>query len=370
MALRYRFGLVIVILFALSYALRCRAQSSGQSTTSGMQPVSAQPETAPSGLATSGAEQPADQPLSGCISGSVVDQSGAVVSGAVIKVTTAGQPLDQQAIAGSNGQFFLANIAPGSFQLTISSKGFAPKTLAGDLHSGEIHTLPPIVLNVASAVTEVQVGLTQQEVAQEQIKIEEKQRVLGIIPNFYVSYVPNAAPLNAKQKFQLAGRTVIDPFTLVVVAGTAGVEQWQNHFIGYGQGLQGYGKRFGANYADAIAGTVIGGAILPSILKQDPRYFYKGTGTFHSRFLYAISMAFICKGDNGRWQPNYSNLLGNLAAGGISNLYYPSEDRQSAGLTFENAGVGIIGSAAGNILQEFIVPRLTPHHHRATQAQQ
>jgi hypothetical protein len=225
------------------------------------------------------------------------------------------------------------------------------------------------MLNVASSVTEVQVGLTQQEVAQEQIKIEEKQRVLGIIPNFYVSYVPNAAPLDTKQKFELAGRTIIDPFTLVVVAGTAGVQQAQNHFIGYGQGLQGYGKRFGANYADATVGTLIGGAILPSILKQDPRYFYKGTGTFHSRFLYAISMSFICKGDNGRWQPNYSNIIGNLAAGGISNLYYPSEDRRSAGLTFENAGVGIIGSAAANILQEFIVPRLTPHHH-PKQAQQ
>jgi hypothetical protein len=218
-------------------------------------------------------------------------------------------------------------------------------------------------LNVASAVTEVRVGLTRQEVAQEQVKIEETQRVLGIIPNFYVSYVPNAAPLSAKQKFQLAARTVVDPFTLVVVAGTAGVEQWQNHFIGYGQGLQGYAKRFGANYADTVSGTFIGGAILPSILKQDPRYFYKGTGSFHSRFVYAVGMAFICKGDNGRWQPNYSNILGNIAAGGISNLYYPSEDRHSASLTFENAGVGLIGSAASNILQEFIIPKLTPHHH-------
>lgn len=369
MAVRYRIGLVVVILFALPFSLRCPAQSSGQSAAPSPQSVSAQPESGTPGPATSGTAQPADQSLSACISGSVVDQSGAVVTGAVIKVT-AGQFPDQQVVTGTNGQFFFANIAPGTFQLWISSKGFAPKTLAGNLHSGEIDTLPPIVLNVASAVTEVQVGLTQQEVAQEQIKIEEKQRVLGIIPNFYVSYVPNAAPLNAKQKFQLAGKTIIDPFTLLIVAGSAGVEQWQNHFIGYGQGLQGYGKRFGANYADTAVGTLIGGAILPSILKQDPRYFYKGTGTFHSRFLYAISMAFICKGDNGRWQPNYSNLLGDLAAGGISNLYYPSEDRQSVGLTFENAGVGIIGGAASNILQEFIVPKLTPHRPHRAQTQQ
>lgn len=329
------------------------------------QPPSAQPSSSPPqpGLTSADAAQPPDQPLTGCISGSVLDQSGAVVPGAVVKVTITGQPVNQQAITGNNGQFFIANIAPGAFQLTVSSSGFAPKTLAGDLRAGEIDTVPPIVLNVASSITEVRVGLTQQEVAQEQIKIEETQRVLGIIPNFYVSYVPNAAPLTRKQKFQLAARTVVDPFTLVVVAGTAGVEQWQNHFIGYGQGLQGYAKRFGANYADTVSGTFIGGAILPSILKQDPRYFYKGTGSFHSRFLYAIGMAFICKGDNRHWQPNYSNVLGSLAAGGISNLYYPSEDRSSASLTFENAGVGLIGSAASNILQEFIIPKLTPHHH-------
>ncbi|MFY9743740.1 MAG: carboxypeptidase-like regulatory domain-containing protein [Candidatus Sulfotelmatobacter sp.] len=359
MALRFSFGLLIVALAASLSGLPCGAQVVGQAP----QPASAQPGLPQPDSAASGATQPGNQQLSACISGSVVDQSGAVVPGAVIKVSDTGQSPTQQAIAGSNGQFFIANIAPGAFQLTVSSTGFSPKTVAGDLHAGEIATLPPIVLNVASSMTEVQVGLTRQEVAQEEIKVEEKQRVLGIIPNFYVSYVPNAVPLTRKQKFQLAAKTVIDPFTLVVVAGTAGVEQWQNHFIGYGQGMQGYAKRFGANYGDTLTGTFIGGAILPALLKQDPRYFYKGTGSFHSRFIYAISMAFICKGDNGRWQPNYSNVLGELAAGGISNLYYPSEDRQSAGLTFENAGVGLIANAAGNILQEFIIPKLTPHRH-------
>lgn len=377
MALRFRVGLIVFALFVVPHALLCRAQSAEPARSPDARSASAQYDLTPdsaqtgsaqtgltqTGLASSGATSPPDQPLTGCISGSVVDQSGAVVPGATVKVTLVGQPLNQQAVTGSNGQFFIANIAPGAFQLTVSSSGFSPKTLAGDLHAGEIDTVPPIVLNVASSVTEVQVGLTQQEVAQEQIKIQETQRVLGVIPNFYVSYVPNAAPLTPKQKFQLAAKTVVDPFTLVVVAGTAGVEQWQNHFIGYGQGLQGYAKRFGANYADTLTGTFIGGAILPSLLKQDPRYFYKGTGSFHSRFIYAIGMAFICKGDNGRWQVNYSNIIGSLAAGGISNLYYPSQDRNSAALTFENAGVGLIGNAASNILQEFIIPKLTPRHH-------
>ena len=216
------------------------------------------------------------------------------------------------------------------------------------------------MLTVAANVTEVEVGLPQVEVAQEQMKVEEKQRVLGAIPNFYVSYIPNAAPLNTRQKFQLAAKTIVDPFTLVVVAGTAGVQQAQNHFREYGQGAQGYAKRFGAVYADTASGTLIGGAVLTSLFKQDPRYFYKGTGSAPSRFLYAVANAFICKGDNGRWQPGYSNILGTLAAAGISNLYYPPNDRQGVELTFENAGIGIGVTAATNVLQEFFIRKLTP----------
>jgi hypothetical protein len=359
MTLQCKSVLIVTVISASFFAARCFGQSIQEVPGSDAQAGSSVP----------GAAQPAGQPLSACISGSVVDQSGAVVAGAVVNATRDGKSLAQQAITGDNGQFFLANISPGAFELTISSTGFAPKTLAGELNPGEIDTVPPIVMSVAPSVTEVRVGLTQQQVATEQIKFEEQQRVLGIVPNFYVSYVPNAAPLIWKQKFQLAARTIVDPFTLIVVAGTAGLQQWQNHFVGYGQGLQGYGKRFGADYADAAVGTVIGGAILPSLLKQDPRYFYKGIGSTRSRVLYAIAMAVICKGDNRRWQPNYSNVLGRLAAGGISNLYYPSQDRDSAGLTFGNAAIGIAGDAVDNIMQEFVVPRLTPHkpHGKATQ---
>jgi hypothetical protein len=266
-------------------------------------------------------------------------------------------------LSGGDGGFSFADIAPGAFQLTVTATGFATRTFSGTLYPGEIERLPPMALEVAAAITEVQVGLTRAEVAEvaeQQLKIEEKQRVLGIIPNFYVSYVPHAAPLTAKQKFKLAMRTVVDPFTFLVVGGTAGVEQAQNHFFEYGQGAEGYAKRFGANYADTVTGTFIGGAILPSLLKQDPRYFYKGTGSTQSRFLYAIGMSVICKGDNGHWQPNYSGILGSLAAGGISNLYYPAIDRDSAALTFDNTAIGIGSSAISNLLQEFVIRKLTP----------
>jgi hypothetical protein len=300
--------------------------------------------------------------LPGNINGTVVDQSGAVVAGARVKLTAADQ--SQEVVSGGDGQFSFANFAPGPFQLTITAAGFAPQTANAVVAPGET-SLPQVALSVATNVSEVQVSLTQTEVAEQEIKVEEKQRVLGAIPNFYVSYIPDAVPLNSKQKFKLAWKTVVDPFTLVVVAGAAGVEQAQNHFAGYGQGAQGYAKRFGAGYADTVAGTFIGSAILPSLLKQDPRYFYKGTGSMGSRFAYAIANALICKGDNGRWQVNYSNILGNLTAGGISNLYYPAQDRNGAGLTFENGAIGIGVTAVDNLFQEFVVRKLTPkipHH--------
>lgn len=285
------------------------------------------------------------------------------MAGAEVRLRTGAQPANLVVRSGENGQFFFSNVPPGPFQLTVTAAGFAERTFSGTLGAEEVDLVPQIVLPVATNVTEVKVGLTREEVAlvaEEQLKIEEKQRVLGAIPNFYVSYIPDAAPLTSKQKFKLAAKTVIDPFTFVVVAGTAGVEQWQNHFIGYGQGAEGYAKRFGAGYADTVSGTFIGGAILPSLLKQDPRYFYKGIGSIRFRFLYAIANAVICKGDNKRWQPNYSNVLGNLAAGGISNIYYPPQDRNGAELTFVNAGIGVGSTAVSNLFQEFLIRKLTP----------
>jgi hypothetical protein len=294
-----------------------------------------------------------------------MDQSGAVVSGALVSLTQKDQSVKnpaaaRQVLSGDDGQFSFADVAAGGFELTVTASGFASHAASGILHAGEVQIVPPVTLGVATTSTDVEVGLTRAEVAEQEIKVEEKQRVLGVLPNFYVSYVADAAPLTAKQKFEIAWKTLIDPATLIFVGGAAGIEQAQNHFEEYGQGTEGYGKRFGAGYADAATGTLIGSALLPSVLKQDPRYFYKGTGTTRSRFLYAVANSFVCKGDNGRWQPSYSNILGNLAAGGISNLYYPSRDRNGAGLTFENGAIGIGATAAANVFQEFIVRKLTP----------
>jgi hypothetical protein len=332
----------------------CLAQNDRTSAPSPEQSGSANPSTS----STTG-EQPA-QPAAATINGTVVDQSGAIVAGARVTIAPADRSPSLDVLSGTDGEFFFPRIAPGPFKLTITSAGFAPKTISGLLHSGEIQTIPQIALDVASALTEVDVGVSRIEIAEEQIKVEEGQRVLGIVPNFYVSYIPNAVPLTSKQKFKLAARSVIDPFSFLVAGASAGVEQAQGHFREYGQGAQGYAKRFGANYGDIASSTFIGGAIFPSLLKQDPRYFYKGTGSTQSRILYAIANSVICKGDNGHWQPGYSNILGSLAAGGISNIYYPADDRNGAELTFENAALGIGSNAVTNLLQEFVMRRFTP----------
>jgi len=303
--------------------------------------------------------QQADQRAPGGVSGTVVDPTGAAIAGARVKMSRDDQSQAQEVLTGEDGQFEFANIVPGSFHLTITSEGFAAQATSGIVHSGEAYVVPQIALAIATEVTEVRVGLAPAEVAEVQLKDQEKQRVLGVIPNFYVSYIPNALPLTSKQKFELAWRTTIDPVNFVVVGAVAGVQQAQNNFAGYGQGAQGYGKRYGAAYADLLTGTYIGSAILPSILKQDPRYFYKGTGSTKSRILYAIANSVICKGDNGHWQPNYSGIAGSLAAGGISNLYYPAADRNGAALTFEGTLIGIGETAAANVLQEFLIRKLT-----------
>lgn len=296
----------------------------------------------------------------------MVDPSGAAVVGAVAKLTRGNPPSSRETACGDGGQFAFTDVAAGPFQITITAPGFATQTLSGNLGPGESYTAGKITLPVATAVTEVRVGPA---VAEAQIKEQEQQRVLGFVPNFYVSYIDSAVPLTPKQKFELAWKTTLDPMTLLLSGAAAGIQQADNDLGGYGQGAQGYGERFGAAYADTAISTFIGGAMLPSLLKQDPRYFYKGTGSVRSRILYAIGSAFICKGDNGHWQADYSGILGGLAAGGIANSYYPPRNRNSAAMVFETTLTGLGESAAENIFQEFIARKFTRtavRRHRAT----
>jgi hypothetical protein len=352
--LRAKGILLCLCLGALVFSIPSHAQSQQSAPVSGTHSVG-------SATTVCGITSQSDQQAPGSVSGTIVDPNGNGLSGAQVALVREERSSSQEALAQDDGQFSFTNVPPGPFHLTVNATGFAAQSIAGNLGSGESCVVPRITLAVATNVTEVRVELSPIELAQEQLKDQEKQRLFGVIPNFYVSYAPHAMPLTPKQKFQLAWKSTIDPVSFGVTGVVAGVEQATDTLSGYGQGAQGYGKRYGAAYADLVTGTFIGGAIFPSLLKQDPRYFYKGTGSVRSRVLYAISMSVICRGDNGHWQPNYSGIMGSLASGGISNLYYPSTDRSDAAVTFENMVIGIGETAAVNLLQEFLMRKFTPN---------
>lgn len=205
----------------------------------------------------------------------------------------------------------------------------------------------------------------------DELKAEEKQRMLGIMPAFNAVESGSAAPLTPHGKFELWYKSAVDPFTFVTAGLDAGIEQAENSYPEYHQGFVGYAKRYGASYADTVDGSFWGNAVLPVLLKQDPRYFRLGHGSAKTRFWYVALSTVRCKGDNGRWQPNYSNVAGNFIAGAISNAYYPASDR-GVGLTLERGLVVTAEGAIGSIAFEFYpdaiayLKRHYGHHPAAT----
>jgi hypothetical protein len=197
-------------------------------------------------------------------------------------------------------------------------------------------------------------SMTERQKAAEQIKAQEQQRVLGVVPTFNITYLGNATvSMTAKQKFGLALRSMTDPVAFATPFLVAGYDEVFNDNKGFGWGPEGLGKRAGAAYLDSFTGTMLGNALLPSVLHQDPRYYRMGYGSTRHRLLYAMSTTVICKHDNtGKWEPNYSNVAGNIAAGGISTLYYPSS-KSSAGLAISNGLVVTAEGAIGAVFDEF-----------------
>jgi hypothetical protein len=294
----------------------------------------------------------------GTISGTVIDSSGASAERVQIKLSLdAGGPV-QETQSSERGDFSFSNVAPGKFHIAFAAQGFAETTVAGELHVGESLTLPRTALAVASLVTQVNVTETQVEIAEEQIKAEETQRFFGLAPNYFVTYNPDAVPFNTKQKFELAWKTFLDPASFVINGGIAGVGQAQNSYKGFGQGAQGYAKRYGAGFADYGTGLVLGNVVLPTVFRQDPRYFYKGTGSVRSRVLYAVSRSVICRGDNLKNQFCYSSVISNFGSTALSNLYYPAADRNSAGEIMELGAFGVGGDALNALFQEFVAKKL------------
>lgn len=296
----------------------------------------------------------------GYISGTVKDSNGNVVPGATIELRGPRLEDSRTIVAGLDGAFQFDSVRPGTpYQITIGAKGLESwKSQPLMLKPGQYFFLTDIELKVPGLVTSVTVYADREQIATEQVDVEIKQRVFGFIPNFYVTYDSDPVPLTPRLKYKLALKADTDVITAVGVAFVSALYQ-AGDMPDYGQGAKGYFKRMGAGYADTTTDIFLGGAVLPALLDQDPRYFYQGTGTKKSRAFHAILSPFVCRGDNGKRQPNYSSIGGDLASGAISNLYYPQSNR-GVSLVFEGFLVTTGARMVNSLVQEFLLRKLTP----------
>ena len=303
--------------------------------------------------------QAAAKPATASISGVVSDIRGGLVGGALITLTEKNRDV-ATAKSEADGSFHFETLTPGSYNVVISATGletFLSPVIV--LKTGERFELPDVALPIASATETVNVVMTQVQIADEELKAETQQRVFGIFPNFYTSFLWDAAPMNTRQKFKLSLRTVTDPVALAGSAVTAAIEFGHDTFPDWGQDTPSYFKRFAAAYGDQLFGRTLGSAVFPSIFHQDPRYFYMGKSySTPKRIKHAVLFGVVARGDNGKWQPNYSHIMGNAAAGALSTVYHPASN--SAGsLALDNALIGVAGGAVQGLVREFVTSRVT-----------
>ncbi len=318
-------------------------------------------------LAATGAS--GQQPTSaqtGSIVGVVVDAQDALIPGAIVKIS--GDPATARSVKTNGEGAFAINDLPAATTLhvTIQAPGFGEWTSDAILLTpGQMLDLQSIKLIVAAEITSV-AAATPEKVAIEQVQLAERQRLFGVLPNFYVSYDTRFIPLSPRLKFHLAIRTATDAASFLGAAFLAGINQASDVAPHYEQGASGYGKRVGASYTGAFIDIMLGGGAFPVLFHQDPRYFYQGTGTKKSRMLHALESPFVAKGDNGHWQMNISSLLGDISASAATNLYYPEADR--GGDLVVKGALEITGARiVSAVLQEFVFRKLTTnsHHHHS-----
>lgn len=309
-----------------------------------------------------GQGRPAPSAGSCLISGTVLDPNNDVIQGARVVLSSRGG-IENDVQSGPNGQFAFPALAAGSYRITVTGEGMGTYVSPWiTVHPGEIRIVSQVVLPMAAATTSITVNgnheVIDQALANEQVQIAEEQRVWKVFPNFYSSYDWNAPAMGSKQKFRLAFRSMMDPMAFAGAAGIAGFEQYYNIFPGYGGGVAGYFKRYGAAYTNDFSARMLSSGLLASLFHEDPRYFYKGRGSFQTRSMYAISCAFVTRGDDGRLRPNYSHVLGVFGAAALSNLYYPKQNRGLT-LTLVNGAVETAGNSGSNLVREFILKGIT-----------
>ena len=311
-----------------------------------------------------GFAESADRPESniGSISGTVIDANGAIVPGATVVLRCESPCNAESIVASDTGGFEFRALTLGTrYEIGVSANGFKDWFSAPIVLTSVQSTifLTSASLSISEAAASVTVYGSSEEIAVEQVHIEEQQRVLGIIPNFYTVYdSKNAVPLSIRLKFKLAMRTALDPVTVAGVGLLSGVQQ-AGGTPNYAEGAKGYGQRFGANAATGFSDILFAGAVLPSLLHQDPRYFYQGTGTTSSRLKHALFSPFITRGDNGRTRINFSSLGGDLASSALAETYYPESNRGPR-LVFGNFAIGTGERMVSAVAQEFVLRKLTP----------
>ena len=234
-------------------------------------------------------------------------------------------------------------------------------------------TPPPTTRNSPAPKTEAQTAPGNQAEQEKQIERKERsQHALGALPQFGIVNGRTAPPLTSGGKFHLFVRPAFDPGALGIVGLEAGIGQASNSFPAYGQGWEGYGKRYGAALADNVSSGFFSTYFFPVLLKQDPRYFRLGEGSFEHRFFYGVKQEFVCHTDKGGRSFSWSNVLGAFTAGAISNLYYPGrtlisttpatatmpaiphyENERGVSLTLSRSAIALGYGTAGGLFGEF-----------------
>ena len=181
---------------------------------------------------------------------------------------------------------------------------------------------------------------------------EQSRKILGVIPFYGVTNRRNAPPLTPNQKFSLMGRSLVNPFEFVATGFQAALAQATDEFPDYGQGAAGYGKRYGAAYADQASSQFFANYFYPVVFKEDPRYFRLGRGSVFHRTLYSVAQEFSAVKDDRSREFNFSTVLGAFTSGAISNAYYPRADR-GFGDTMGRSAIALAYGSVGGLVDEF-----------------
>jgi hypothetical protein len=301
----------------------------------------------------------APTPQRSSMHGTVTDVQDSVVPGASVTVTNTLSQAERTVTSNETGWWEIKDLDPSvPYTVTIRAQGFADWTSPSlTPRPGEAIELDDVKLKISVVETTV-VAMTTEQLARQQVTALEQQRVLGIIPNFFVSYDKHPVPLSTKLKYELSFKAATDVVSIAGDFVLAGINQAADAKPSYQMGAKGYAQRFGASYAQSFSNVMLGGAVYPSLFHQDPRYFYQGEGSGKSRALHAISSPFICKGDNGHLQFNISSIGGDLTSGALTNAYFPPGDR-GPGLVFTSALINTGGRVANALVQEFILAKYT-----------